>query len=271
MNATQTTRFCWRSDLAASRDLTDSRKRGFEILLDWYERWRLRRHLSAGRESARRFWKESVFEKPREEWQLTQWTAAMRWYLRWLSYCVEQGGDVRPVEERVRDAVDRAGARRGLARTTRQCYAGHATRYATHVRDTLARSGEKCSDRDLARALLDPARARDFLSWIVTERKVKGLLPEIAEWKRRIRLVHEGDRTADVPGVALPNALERKLSAGKDWRWFWFFPAPDLSTDPESGIERRHHLHGEVYSRNIRKAVLRAGIDKRVTTHVLRH
>jgi integrase len=51
----------------------------------------------------------------------------------------------------------------------------------------------------------------------------------------------------------------------------WLFASDHLSTDPESGIERRHHLHPMVYGEAIRRATAEAGIAKRVTTHALRH
>ena len=53
--------------------------------------------------------------------------------------------------------------------------------------------------------------------------------------------------------------------------WFWLFPAKQISKDPESGIERRHHLHGKVYNEAIKRAAEAAGIEKHVTSHALRH
>ncbi|MGB1888823.1 MAG: tyrosine-type recombinase/integrase, partial [Akkermansiaceae bacterium] len=53
--------------------------------------------------------------------------------------------------------------------------------------------------------------------------------------------------------------------------WFWLFPAPQVSRDPASGVVRRHHLHAGVYATALKRAVDRIGIDKRVTTHALRH
>ncbi|MDA9924755.1 tyrosine-type recombinase/integrase, partial [Verrucomicrobiales bacterium] len=53
--------------------------------------------------------------------------------------------------------------------------------------------------------------------------------------------------------------------------WFWLFPARQTSIDPESGVRRRHHLHGQVYSEAIKRAAKAAGIEKRVTSHALRH
>ncbi len=41
--------------------------------------------------------------------------------------------------------------------------------------------------------------------------------------------------------------------------------------DPETGIRRRHHLHGKVYNEAIKRAAVAAGIEKRVTSYALRH
>ncbi|MEP4076283.1 tyrosine-type recombinase/integrase [Haloferula sp.] len=41
--------------------------------------------------------------------------------------------------------------------------------------------------------------------------------------------------------------------------------------DPETGIKRRHHLHPKVYNRAISREAKVAGIEKRVTSHALRH
>ena len=42
-------------------------------------------------------------------------------------------------------------------------------------------------------------------------------------------------------------------------------------TSPESGVSRRHHLHGQVYNEAIKRAAKAAGIEKHVTSHALRH
>ena len=41
--------------------------------------------------------------------------------------------------------------------------------------------------------------------------------------------------------------------------------------DPQTGIKRRYHLHAQVYSDAIRRAAQEVGIEKRVTSHALRH
>jgi len=80
--------------------------------------------LSPGRETCTRFWRESVMTRNREAWQIEQWGAAIRWYLRCLENQQAKGGEVRSLSERVRDAVCRAGARRGLAVRTRDRIGG---------------------------------------------------------------------------------------------------------------------------------------------------
>ena len=87
-----------------------------------------------------------------------------------------------------------------------------------------------------------------------------------------IKKLHDDDRSKNIPGVALPKALERKYpNAGKEWAWFWLFPGQNLSIDPDSGICRRHHLHEGGLSRTFKNAVRSAGIHKHCGLHTLRH
>ncbi|OYV05290.1 MAG: integrase [Verrucomicrobiales bacterium VVV1] len=75
-----------------------------------------------------------------------------------------------------------------------------------------------------------------------------------------------------LPRGSLPEALARRIpKAGEKWPWQWFFPGEKPSRDPESGVIRRHHIHDEDYSRALRRAVEDAKIDKRATSHALRH
>ncbi len=88
----------------------------------------------------------------------------------------------------------------------------------------------------------------------------------------KVRLIFENDRKNNVPGVELPFALERKYpNAGKEWIWQWLFPASSLSTDPKTGIIRRWHIYPSTLQKHLKRAAVKAGISKRVTTHTLRH
>jgi integrase len=126
------TRWCWRTDLAEFRGLTDTERIGFLLVLEWFENFRLRYELAAGREAAKVFWKTEVIRdgREREKWQLEQWADAIQWYLNWLSACSESGADHRSLAERLRAAVHSSGARRGLAPRTKSAYGAWAARYA---------------------------------------------------------------------------------------------------------------------------------------------
>ena len=377
-------RWCWRKDLAEFRGLTELERTGFLLVLEWFENFRLRNEIAAGRNSAKVFWKSEVLreDRPREKWQLEQWTDAIQWYLNWLEACSDAGADHRSLPERLRAAVYSSGARRGLAKRTKQCYGAWAARYAVfaggeravmqietatrfltsvvddedcayatqkqalnalahffkHVlgveepvfgvklRDTGTRVPvvlskqetrklfEKLGERErqpketkgkeaehsygryeLAARLQYGAGLRlselvrlrvqdmDVGRGTVTVRQGKGdkdrvtvlpksLCKEIARQIEQAREVWQGDREAGLAGVYLPGALARKFRrAAESFEWFWLFPARQTSTDPESGIRRRHHLHGKVYNHAIKRAAEAAGIEKRVTSHALRH
>jgi site-specific recombinase XerD len=66
--------------------------------------------------------------------------------------------------------------------------------------------------------------------------------------------------------------LDRKFPhAAKEWRWQYVFPARDLSVDPRSEVKRRHHLDEATINKAIKAAAARAGIQKRVSSHIFRH
>ncbi|HWR58284.1 MAG TPA: integron integrase [Thermodesulfovibrionales bacterium] len=123
----------------------------------------------------------------------------------------------------------------------------------------------------------------DFERGLVTVRAGKGdkdrstMLPEtltgeLYEHMNGIRLIHEEDRKNNANGVELPAALERKYpNAGREWPWFWLFPAQAHSRDPVTGIMRRHHVHPSALQKAFKLAVGKAGIAKQVSIHTLRH
>lgn len=87
-----------------------------------------------------------------------------------------------------------------------------------------------------------------------------------------IQNIYEKDCRDGVAGVYMPEALARKYpSAGNEWGWQYVFPATGLSTDPRSGIKRRHHLGEQSLQRAVRRAVRAAGIHKKASCHTLRH
>lgn len=100
----------------------------------------------------------------------------------------------------------------------------------------------------------------------------ESLQEEIAAHMQTVRVLYEKDRASQAAGVQLPNALERKYpNAGKEWAWFWLFPAQSPSIDPRSQVLRRHHVYHENLQRAFKQAVMKAGITKQASVHTLRH
>jgi integrase len=83
---------------------------------------------------------------------------------------------------------------------------------------------------------------------------------------------HQADLREGLGRVPLPNALARKYpNADRDWPWQWVFPARSHYVDSKTGVRHRQHLHETAVQKEVRKAALRTGIAKRVTTHAFRH
>lgn len=123
----------------------------------------------------------------------------------------------------------------------------------------------------------------EFARQVIVVREAKGgkdrvvmlprsLAPALREQLALARLLWQQDRQDGRGGVDVPHALEAKYpQVGRTWGWFWVFPAPRLSTDPRTGVIRRHHLHEERLQRALKAAVAQAGIEKQVSSHTLRH
>jgi len=98
------------------------------------------------------------------------------------------------------------------------------------------------------------------------------LAPGLSAHRERLRELYARDRAAKLPGVELPEALERKWpKAGEKFIWFWFFPSRSLMRDHRNGIIRRHHILDVTFQKAIREAAEKAKFDKRVSPHTLRH
>lgn len=124
----------------------------------------------------------------------------------------------------------------------------------------------------------------DFERGTLTVRSGKGdkdrvtVLPESLKMELQLhlagarRIFDQDFRDGRAEGVALPDALERKYpNAGREWAWFWVFPAPAMSDDPRSGKHRRHHIHVSNLQRSFKEAARRAEIDRNASVHSLRH
>jgi integron integrase len=86
------------------------------------------------------------------------------------------------------------------------------------------------------------------------------------------KVMHLADVAAGHGEVELPHALARKYPrAAREWAWKFVFPAHRLSSDPRSGVIRRHHVYENYVTRGVKEAARAAGIEKPVSCHTLRH
>ena len=123
----------------------------------------------------------------------------------------------------------------------------------------------------------------DFAHQAIVVRQGKGgkdralMMPAALEVGLKLQLTHAhalwaADHAEGRAGVEMPDALERKYPrAGASWAWFWVFPQATHSTDPRSGVVRRHHMYDQTFQRAFKRAVVTAGITKSASPHTLRH
>lgn len=98
------------------------------------------------------------------------------------------------------------------------------------------------------------------------------LVAALHEHLVRLRRLFDEDRAVGLSGVWLPEGLAKKYpKAGEKWEWQWLFPSTKTSTEPATGVCRRHHVIDNTFQSALRRAAEKARLNKRVTPHVLRH
>ncbi len=97
-------------------------------------------------------------------------------------------------------------------------------------------------------------------------------IPFLQNHLEKVKLLHQRDLDQGYGEVFLPYALSKKYkNAAREWGWQYVFASSQLSTDPLSGVTRRHHIDPSVVNKTIKRAVRLVGIDKRITAHTFRH
>ena len=102
----------------------------------------------------------------------------------------------------------------------------------------------------------------------------KKLKRELKKQVRRVAKQLERDlELPDFAGVFMPESLSKRRAQreAKEFQWQWVFPAKELTFLPDGGIYRRYHSYRQRLSQEIRMAVKKAKIAKRVTAHTFRH
>jgi integron integrase len=88
----------------------------------------------------------------------------------------------------------------------------------------------------------------------------------------RVYNLHEKDLESAYDGTFMFGAFEEKSpNASKEFIWQWLFPAKALTVVPETDERKRYHLHSTHVQKALRKAVYKAKITKRATSHTFRH
>ncbi|HIP06431.1 MAG TPA: integron integrase [Mariprofundaceae bacterium] len=100
----------------------------------------------------------------------------------------------------------------------------------------------------------------------------KSIYNELKLHLQKVRRGFERDLEEGTANVWLPDALAKKYpKAAQSWEWQYLLPSKSLSTDPQSGEIRRHHINESGLQKSIRSAAKQAKMNKRVTSHTLRH
>ncbi len=94
----------------------------------------------------------------------------------------------------------------------------------------------------------------------------------LREHLAQVKALFEEDRAKGVSGVYIWPAMARKYPrAASEWKWQYAFPAKSLSVDPRSGAVRRHHINEGLVQKAVKEGADRAGLNRRISCHTLRH
>jgi len=100
----------------------------------------------------------------------------------------------------------------------------------------------------------------------------KNLRDEMLRQIAAVKTLHYKDLEEGFGEVYVPESLARKYpKASRSTGWQWVFPAKAISVDPRSGKKMRHHVLESALQKAVKRAAEKAGIDKKVGCHTLRH
>ena len=87
-----------------------------------------------------------------------------------------------------------------------------------------------------------------------------------------VKHTHEEGLTQGLGYVNLPFGLDKKYpNANTEFKWQYLFPMKKITIDPRSGKKIRHHILETTFSKNIRTAVQKSNIHKKITAHTFRY
>jgi len=103
------------------------------------------------------------------------------------------------------------------------------------------------------------------------------LLPKIAipllkKQLDKVQLLHQRDLKGGFGKTMLPKALNKKYpNESSQLRWQYVFPSSKKSIDPRTKITHRYHISTSWVNKEIKKAVKKTSIIKKVSAHTFRH
>lgn len=87
-----------------------------------------------------------------------------------------------------------------------------------------------------------------------------------------VEILHKQDLRDGFGLTSVPASLHRKYKAAmKDFAWQYLFPSSTRCNHPIDEYICRHHLHPSTLTKHLRRAVLKAKINKKVSAHTFRH
>ena len=98
------------------------------------------------------------------------------------------------------------------------------------------------------------------------------LTTDLQKQTEYVQRIHQQDLIDGYGSAYLPNALAIKNpNAAREFKWQYLFPASSISSDPRTGIKRRHHYYPSNISKAIKSAAKKCGINKKISAHTFRH
>jgi integron integrase len=100
----------------------------------------------------------------------------------------------------------------------------------------------------------------------------ESIRPDLEDHMRNVYNLNQMDIADGYDGAFMFDRIDKKYkNAAKEFIWQWFFPSKAITLIAESKEKRRYHLHETHLQRALKKAVGKAGLTKRATSHTFRH
>ncbi len=98
------------------------------------------------------------------------------------------------------------------------------------------------------------------------------VIPQLESHIDKVKKLHLSDLKEGLGKTILPYALKNKYpNADKETGWQYVFPSKSFLYDEKSKNKYRYHIHESVIQKEVKKTILRCGIDKPGSPHTFRH